>query len=121
MIRRALGLLSTGGGLLLGAALCAGALYTGVLYASVWRVPDRFNPWAPLVVADAPNLLTRYKLERLSSDAGMCRAVLAKTPIRFATVADRNSAKAGRQSSFARRLRFSDVTSASKGRKQSGR
>jgi hypothetical protein len=35
-----------------------------------------FNPWAPLRLADAPNALTRYKLDRLSQDAPACLAVL---------------------------------------------
>ena len=39
----------------------AGAL----LWSGAWRVPDRFNPWAPIDIADAPNLLTKYKLKRL--------------------------------------------------------
>ena len=36
-------------------------------------VPDRWNPWAPLSIADEPNLLTGYKLGRLADDPPACR------------------------------------------------
>lgn len=47
-------------------------LIIGAAAASVWRgwisVPPQWNPWAPLDVRVAPNLLTRYKLMRLRDD-----------------------------------------------------
>lgn len=55
------------------------------------RLPDRWNPWAPLHVADAPSLLTRYKLMRLSNDAPACRAVLAEARMTFTAVPDRTT------------------------------
>lgn len=56
------------------------------------RLPQRWNPWAPLVVADAPNLLTRYKLARLESDPAACLAVLAQTPFHYAPEPPRSAA-----------------------------
>lgn len=43
-----------------------------------WRVPDRWNPWAPLALDDPPGLVTRYKLQRLAHDLPQCRATLAQ-------------------------------------------
>lgn len=64
----------------------AGAL----LWSGAWRVPDRFNPWAPIDIADAPNLLTKYKLKRLAENRGQCLATLETAPLRFTPQADRN-------------------------------
>ena len=52
-------------------------------------VPDRLNPFAPLSVADEPNLLTVYKLGRLDGDAPACHAVLASNGMRYAVQPDR--------------------------------
>lgn len=42
----------------------------GFAYA-VWRghvdVPAKWNPWAPLDIREAPNLLTPFKLQRLQT------------------------------------------------------
>lgn len=54
------------------------------------RIPDRFNPWAPLDVEEAPNLLTRFKLQRLESDPAMCRAVLRRSGAASTPVPDRS-------------------------------
>ncbi|RAU49486.1 MULTISPECIES: extensin family protein [unclassified Pseudomonas] len=54
---------------------------------SVWRewltVPDRWNPWAPLDVRDAPNLLTSFKLWRLQDDAALCDQALQTSSLRY--------------------------------------
>jgi hypothetical protein len=60
-----------------------------LLATGMVRIPDRWNPLAPLRVEDPPNLLTRHKLERLSRDPQACRAALAATPFRYASVPDR--------------------------------
>ncbi len=52
-------------------------------------IPDRWNPWAPLRVADPPNALTSLKLARLSRDGELCRAVLADAPLQATPVPDR--------------------------------
>jgi hypothetical protein len=70
--------------LLAGILGLAVALGTGRL-----AVPDRWNPWAPLAVADEPNLLTGYKLGRLAADPPACRAVLASSGMRYAAEPDR--------------------------------
>jgi len=51
-----------------------------------WRA---WNPFAPLVIADAPNPLTPMKLARLSSDDALCRSVLAGSGFDYAPVANR--------------------------------
>ncbi|KQN56769.1 extensin [Erwinia sp. E602] len=53
------------------AALAGGA-------AILWpQLPPWWNPFAPLSVSDPPTLVTRYKLQRLSSDAA-CMDVMAR-------------------------------------------
>jgi hypothetical protein len=52
-------------------------------------IPPRWNPWAPLRIADAPNVLTPLKLARLGRDAALCRAVLAEAPLQATPVPDR--------------------------------
>lgn len=63
------------------------AIATGYLV-----IPDRYNPWAPLRLADRPNFLTGYKLGRLADDPAQCHAFLERAGIRFAPVADRVNA-----------------------------
>lgn len=61
-------------------------LIIGSTAAGVWRgwiaVPPQWNPWAPLDVAAAPNVLTRYKLMRLRADAQLCDQALATSGLR---------------------------------------
>lgn len=78
---RTLGLLLLGGALALAYAMASGAL----------RLPDRFNPWAPLVIAEPPNLLTRYKLARIAQDAPLCRSVLSQARMRYTPLPDRET------------------------------
>src|SRR5688572_9024209 len=63
----------------------------GVLGARAgWlEIPPEWSPWEPLDVAAAPNLLTRFKLSKLSDDADSCRAVLQRTAIDFELLTDR--------------------------------
>lgn len=56
-----------------------------------WHIPDRFDPFAPLVVNEVPNWLTRYKLSRLTNDAAMCRAVLRDSGAAAEAVADHDA------------------------------
>jgi hypothetical protein len=63
------------------ALMIAGALY-GVRSGAI-HVPPDWNPWAQLDVNAEPNLLTRYKLERLSKSSEQCQQVLATTNIKF--------------------------------------
>ncbi|MBU8978035.1 extensin family protein [Lysobacter sp. FW306-1B-D06B] len=69
---------------LLAAAGLAWALWSGRL-----RVPDDWNPWAPLRIDATPNLLTRFKLERASSDPVACRNALSQAELRLSPVEDR--------------------------------
>lgn len=55
------------------------------------RIPERWNPWAPLRVDEPHGLLTRFKLMRISADPALCRAVLAGTGLRYAPVEDRRT------------------------------
>ena len=62
-------------------AALAAALATGRV-----ALPDRWNPFAPLTIAEPPNLLTRYKLERLSREPAACLAVLAGAGLPYSAV-----------------------------------
>ncbi|TWT23576.1 extensin family protein [Luteimonas marina] len=67
-------------------ALAAWALLSGAL-----RIPDPWNPWAPLRIDDTPNLLTRFKLDRASADRAACRAALAQAQLRATAMEDRRT------------------------------
>ncbi|HEY0178523.1 MAG TPA: extensin family protein [Dokdonella sp.] len=73
------------------ASVAAVVLAAALVPAGQLRVPPRWNPWAPLDVAEPPNLLTRFKLARLERDAGACLDVLRTTPMRFRVVPDRDT------------------------------
>ncbi|MFL7964832.1 extensin family protein [Pseudomonas kielensis] len=73
-------------------ALAIVALLVGVAVLAVWRgwlsLPPQWNPWAPLDVNLAPNLLTRYKLMALRNDPQLCDQALATSGLRTARQAD---------------------------------
>lgn len=74
--------------LIAGSLLLAGALLAGIV-----RIPDRWNPWAPLRIAEPPNFLTRFKLSQLSSDAALCRSVIERSMLRYQWQPDRTGAE----------------------------
>jgi hypothetical protein len=57
------------------------------------RLPDRWDPWAPLNFDDAPNLLTPHKLRRLRGDHAQCRSLLAQSDLKYIEVPDRDLGK----------------------------
>ncbi|RYF83860.1 MAG: extensin [Comamonadaceae bacterium] len=63
-----------------------GAVHTGRIV-----VPPRWNPFAPLDVAETPNLLTPWKLRHARSDPQRCLATLARSGLRFDTLPDRRT------------------------------
>jgi hypothetical protein len=55
----------------------------------IWAdAPREWSPWEPLDVAAPPNLLTRYKLARVSGDARRCRETLQSTSLDFEPLKD---------------------------------
>jgi hypothetical protein len=60
---------------------------------AVWsgrvRIPDAWNPWAPLRIDAPPNLLTRFKLDRAAGDRADCQVALAQADMRLVPVDDR--------------------------------
>lgn len=60
----------------------------GLVWASGWRPPDRYNPWAPLDLKAEPDLFLRYKLARLGSHGATCRAAIADAGAVFTPLAD---------------------------------
>ncbi|WP_426144825.1 extensin family protein [Polaromonas sp. DSR2-3-2] len=71
-------------------SLVAAAAYG--LYSGRLAIPERFNPWAPLDVMAAPDMLTSYKLSRARSDPGHCLTALAQTGMQFDVLPDRTTA-----------------------------
>ncbi|MBZ8142651.1 extensin [Rubrivivax gelatinosus] len=59
------------------AGLLAVLVAAWLSYGHAWSIPDRHNPWAPLVLEETPGWLTRHKLERLEREPGACRAFVA--------------------------------------------
>jgi hypothetical protein len=60
------------------------------IHSGRWQVPERWNPWAPLRIEAAPNLLTRMKLARLARDPAQCLAVLGSAALRHTPLPDRD-------------------------------
>jgi hypothetical protein len=75
--------------LLASAGLAAAVMLLYALFTSRLEVPPRWNPWAPLQVADAPNALTRFKLARLGRDDALCQEALASSQLRYTPLEDR--------------------------------
>lgn len=67
-------------------AFAGWALWSGAL-----RLPDAWNPWAPLRLDDAPNALTRYKFQRASADRRLCREALAQAGMDAVALDDRET------------------------------
>lgn len=67
-------------------------LLIGAAGLGVWGgwipVPAQWNPWAPLDVNAAPNLLTRFKLMRLRDDPQLCDQALSRSGLRVTRQAD---------------------------------
>lgn len=81
MARRSLRLTVLGGALVASLVTLAGS--RGYL-----AIPPEWSPWGRLDVDTRPNLLTRYKLSRLSSDSALCKQVLADTSLTYRPVPD---------------------------------
>lgn len=69
------------------ALLCLPPLPAGLL-----QVPGALDPFAPLNLRAAPNLLTRFKLGRLEGDERVCLRQVAAAGLGFPRVPDRPSA-----------------------------
>lgn len=58
------------------------------------RVPDAWNPWAPLQIDAPPNMLTGFKLARASADREACRTALSQAGMRLSPIDDRETGPA---------------------------
>lgn len=73
----------------LGSLFAIAALVFVAIQREWIAVPPDWNPWSPLDVAASPNFLTRYKLSRLSNDAGACRSALRASGLEYERLPDR--------------------------------
>ncbi len=55
------------------------------------RLPDRYNPWAPLDVYETPGFLTRFKMERALASPTACLAALGQTRMKYDVLPDRTT------------------------------
>lgn len=67
--------------------LLAGA--GAALWSGAWRIPDAWNPWAAIDLAQPPNFLTGHKLQRLEDRPAACLALLAQSSLRYKPLPDR--------------------------------
>jgi hypothetical protein len=67
----------------------AAAFAAATWHRQSWQLPDRFDPWAPLAIADTPGWLTRFKLSRLTRDPDLCHRVLRQAGWSTQLVPDR--------------------------------
>lgn len=61
--------------------LIVAAMTGWLLHSGRIGIPPEWNPWAPLSLEHPPNLLTRYKLQRLDQDLAQCQAMLQGTSL----------------------------------------
>jgi hypothetical protein len=70
------------------------ALVAGLALAShgtLWQLPDRHNPWAPLVIDEPPGWLTRHKLRQLDSQPQACLRTLQSAVLQAEPLPDREA------------------------------
>ncbi|WP_300651665.1 extensin family protein [Hydrogenophaga sp.] len=63
-----------------------------VVHSGSIPIPPHWNPWAPLNVAETPNWLTRYKLQRTTADPALCSTALAASNLKHTSVDDNDPA-----------------------------
>ena len=88
--------------------LCLAVLLAAGGYAYLHYLPDRYNPFAPLSIAERPSFLTEWKLRALKVDPKACFAALDAAGIGYQAVADRETGE-GCGFEDAARLRQSTV------------
>lgn len=72
--------------------LAAGCAAGWATWSGRLALPPRFNPWAPLDIAEPPGLLTGYKLMRLAGQPpAACLAWLDAAQVHHAPLADRHT------------------------------
>ena len=71
----------------LATALAASLVALGFVRGWLAIAPE-WSPWAPLDLDAEPNLLTRYKLGRLSDDGELCAGVLAEATMTYRPLPD---------------------------------
>lgn len=67
-------------------AVGAWAIGTGAV-----KLPERFDPWAPLDVQAPPDWLTGFKLARARGEPARCMAALSQTGMRYDPLPDRET------------------------------
>lgn len=72
--------------LLFAAGIAIWAVHSGRIV-----VPPHWNPWAALDVAEPPNWLTRYKLDRTAADPALCGAALVGSTLKHTPVPDNDT------------------------------
>ncbi len=82
-------IISLGVGVLVGVILC--------LWLLNRFVADRYNPFAPLVIADRPSLITNFKIASLKASDQYCFSVLDNSDLKFERLPDRAT---GRECGF---------------------
>ena len=77
------------------------ALIVAAAVAGTWAVqggritvPPHWNPWAPLNLAEPPNWLTGYKLQRTAAEPARCIAALATANLQQQAVPDNDQGDA---------------------------
>src|SRR3954469_13776062 len=88
-------------------------MLVALAWASGWRPPDRFNPWAPLDLAAEPDVFVRFKLTRLGDDPATCHASLHGAGAVFTPLADDAEASGGGWTNAVRLTAIGDARLAS--------
>ena len=70
------------------------SLFTLAFSIARTSLPPEWSPWAALDLDAPPNLLTRYKLSRLSGDSGLCARVLEHAEMSYRRLPDEETGPA---------------------------
>ncbi|MGF1631022.1 MAG: extensin family protein [Kiloniellaceae bacterium] len=71
--------------------ICLALLIAAGGYGFLHYAPDRYNPFAPLSIAESPSFLTEWKLRALKRDPAACFAALDAAGIGYRAIPDRET------------------------------
>src|SRR3546814_18436996 len=71
--------------------LCLALALAAGRYAVQRKLPERYNPFAPLSIAERPTFLTGWKLSTLDGEPAACFAALDAAGIAYQLIPDRET------------------------------
>ncbi len=66
-------------------------LFAAGYYVVRYQLPDRHDPFAPLLIEQPPGLATALKLKRIKTNSELCFSVLSNSDLRYVPLTDRET------------------------------